>query len=132
MQQGNVAGAKGDRAAPGRTQSGTDGSGNLVSGNNATGESEGGEGRPGDVTVVNAGGVVGDVDFFLERSHACEAVCVADVVAYRISREAFTRMLEEAPQAVAARQLLLLQKSYMSVDQQRGTIEVLNSVRKSD
>ena len=82
--------------------------------------------------MVNAGGVVGDVDFFLERSHACEAVCVADVVAYRINREAFMRMLVEAPQAVAALQLLLLQKSYMSVDQQRGTIEVLNSVRKSD
>lgn len=47
------------------------------------------------------GTVIGDVDFFLERPYTCAAVCSREAVAYRVTRDGFTRMVAEAPQAAA-------------------------------
>ncbi|GAB4822722.1 hypothetical protein N2152v2_009768 [Parachlorella kessleri] len=60
-------------------------------------------------------GIVGELDFFLERPRSFSAVCEQSGSVWRISRHSFERMAREQPQVLALLQTIILRATSLSV-----------------
>jgi SulP family sulfate permease len=79
--------------------------------------------RPARVLRFGPGGIVGDLDFMLQRPRSYSAVCERAAVAWVLPRAGFERLAAEAPQVLVLLQTVMLRLNCLSATHALAALE---------